>query len=488
MDCKAVPYEGKEPYIFISYCRQDKSFVYPMIENLSKNGYRVWFDNGLQAGDDWPETIASHLFNSAVCIAIISQASCNSHNCKNEIYLASEKKIPLLPVKHTDFELSLGMQMLFGRTQYIKEYDYQMDNASGAESFYRNLLIAESCEKCRDDRYKGMPFRVFVTAAPAAVPAENADLKHEVKQETKEEIAQSAQIKEEIAQSAQIREEKKEEIAQSAQVKEEKKEEISHSDEEVVELEDPTIAAIKFKQKPDADDQSDLDATVAKKTAPRRFAILVDIKEGVYYYLDSTSKLGRDIHNEVYIPDETKTVGRSHALIKLDEKENATITDLDSKNGTFVNNQLIEKGGTEALHNGAIIALSGRELLYLEDECAEFSARKQVCAILECFDTGEKIGLTPNFVLGRNNPWPSGLFTKADSAYKFLSRNHGQFFLEDKGYRFLTGQHVTNGTCYNDVPLQPNQCTEFLQDGDEIKAADKHRIRISIIHIQEYKS
>ncbi len=56
-----TPYEGNESYIFVSYCHKDRDFVFPIIEELQKNGCRIWFDRGINPGNDWPDVIAEHL-------------------------------------------------------------------------------------------------------------------------------------------------------------------------------------------------------------------------------------------------------------------------------------------------------------------------------------------------------------------------------------------------------------------------------------------
>ena len=67
------PYEGKKDYIFISYSHRDKEQVYPIIEQLQRDGYRVWYDEGIHPGSEWPEIIAEHLNDSAICFAFVTQ-------------------------------------------------------------------------------------------------------------------------------------------------------------------------------------------------------------------------------------------------------------------------------------------------------------------------------------------------------------------------------------------------------------------------------
>lgn len=54
-------YSGDKPYIFVNYAHSDAYVVVPTIEILRKNGFRVWYDKGIEAGTEWPQNIAEHL-------------------------------------------------------------------------------------------------------------------------------------------------------------------------------------------------------------------------------------------------------------------------------------------------------------------------------------------------------------------------------------------------------------------------------------------
>ena len=54
-------YNGSEPYIFVSYAHKDSEAVYRTIEKLTSLGYRIWYDEGIKPGVEWPENIAIHL-------------------------------------------------------------------------------------------------------------------------------------------------------------------------------------------------------------------------------------------------------------------------------------------------------------------------------------------------------------------------------------------------------------------------------------------
>lgn len=427
MGIQLTPYEGIEPYVFVSYCHKDKGFVYPMIQNLSSNGYRVWFDNGIHAGDDWLEAIAEHIKNCEVCIAWVSEAASNSHNCKNEVNYALEHKKTLLPIVQSKFEMSSGFRLLIGSTQFIKAYDYDLNHPEEAVTFYTKLLDSDSCTKCRKKEYAGKPFRVTVNKAI------------------------------------------------------EPRTEILYVDKDGNYVSDLKLAFKKITRVTDSIGRVSETVEYIRKSVAR-FGMLIDLKSGVAFRLSSSARIGRESTNEVYIQD--NTVGRYHALISLNNEMTATITDLDSTNGTFIFGERLVKGDTAPIYDRTILSFARRHFLYLENDSAVSAVQAGMSAVLECVDTGEIVGLDNGFVLGRDNPWPNGTFSEKDQEYKYLSHNHGQFQQNESGFFFLSGQS-TNGTFFNGSLLEPGQSTRLLTNGDEISPAGKHRIKYYAIKLKE---
>lgn len=147
MRCRARPYEGKEPYIFVSYAHNSAQLIYPMIEQLVRDGYRVWYDEGLHPGDNWLRVIAQHLDRSAVCLAAVDPAFCASYNCYSEVSLALNRKKPVLCVSMVDFELPLESQLLLGPSHMLKRHDFK-----SAESFFRRLYATPALAPCRGNK------------------------------------------------------------------------------------------------------------------------------------------------------------------------------------------------------------------------------------------------------------------------------------------------------------------------------------------------
>ena len=104
-------YRGEMPYIFISYAHVDSETVLPIAEELFKRGYRVWYDEGIDAGLKWADFIADHLTGAATVLFFLSKQFSSSRNCINEVNYAADEKKTAVCVRLDDAELSPGIKM-----------------------------------------------------------------------------------------------------------------------------------------------------------------------------------------------------------------------------------------------------------------------------------------------------------------------------------------------------------------------------------------
>lgn len=82
---KIPAYEGKEPYIFISYRHMNSSRVMVDVGDLYRKKYRAWYDEGIAPGSEWPTNIANHLRGARAVVFFISQSFIGAINCENEV-------------------------------------------------------------------------------------------------------------------------------------------------------------------------------------------------------------------------------------------------------------------------------------------------------------------------------------------------------------------------------------------------------------------
>ncbi|MBR3157775.1 MAG: toll/interleukin-1 receptor domain-containing protein [Atopobiaceae bacterium] len=143
MRCKAVSYEGPEQYIFISYAHRDSDRVFPVIERLAADGFRIWFDEGIDPGSEWISNIGEHLSAASAVISFLSENSISSQNCREEIMFARDTKIPVLTIYLEDVQIDHGLKLALMSYQavFMQSYDE-------GDQFYRKVEGARMLEPC----------------------------------------------------------------------------------------------------------------------------------------------------------------------------------------------------------------------------------------------------------------------------------------------------------------------------------------------------
>ena len=137
------PYQGNEKFIFISYSHRDTDKVFPIINALMKQGYRVWYDQGIDPGTEWDENIANHIADCGYFVAFISNNYLGSSNCKDELNFARDLEKDRLIVYLEEVQLPAGMAMRINRLQSIFKYTY-----TNEADFYEKLFAANNIGVC----------------------------------------------------------------------------------------------------------------------------------------------------------------------------------------------------------------------------------------------------------------------------------------------------------------------------------------------------
>ena len=116
-------YKGIRPYMFSSYAHKDMEIVFKVLKKLSKDRYRMWYDEGIEPGYEWPEVVGNSVINCSQFIVFMSPAAADSRNVRNEVNLAfnDNKEIIVVYLKKTN--LSSGMRLQIGTVQFINYYE-----------------------------------------------------------------------------------------------------------------------------------------------------------------------------------------------------------------------------------------------------------------------------------------------------------------------------------------------------------------------------
>ena len=144
-----MPYEGSEPYVFVSYNHDDAKRVLQLVELMQQNGIRVWFDEINHRGENWRDIIKERIEHCHVFIAFLSKQYCRSEFCFRELDEADKagkkpfayfldgfsgsrlKKYPALSVK-------------LSGTQNITSV-HQLTKCSKAEQLLNASCVKECC-------------------------------------------------------------------------------------------------------------------------------------------------------------------------------------------------------------------------------------------------------------------------------------------------------------------------------------------------------
>jgi hypothetical protein len=129
-------YNGNEPYLFVSYSHKDSSLVYPELARLHWLGFRIWYDEGIDPGNEWPEDVATALDRCSFFLVFITPRAVESQNVRNEINFALNYRKPFLAIHAVETDLPKGLELRMGDRQAVLKYrmnaaryDRQMEKA-----------------------------------------------------------------------------------------------------------------------------------------------------------------------------------------------------------------------------------------------------------------------------------------------------------------------------------------------------------------------
>jgi hypothetical protein len=126
-------YTGDEPYIFVAYAHNDARVVFPELVRLHGNGYRIWYDEGIDPGNEWPDEVAKALGRASFFLVFISPDAVTSRNVRNEVNFALNNGKPFLAVYVADTALLPGLELRMGSIQAVMKY------RMGADTYSRKM-------------------------------------------------------------------------------------------------------------------------------------------------------------------------------------------------------------------------------------------------------------------------------------------------------------------------------------------------------------
>jgi predicted ATPase/class 3 adenylate cyclase len=125
MQTSITPYNGTEPYIFVSYAHADESVVMAEMGRLKEMGLNIWYDAGIAPGSTWREEIAKSLAKASRMIFFVSKKSAHSIHCMQETSFSHTRGVKILAIHLEPVELPLGLELNLGDQQAIFKYQLQ---------------------------------------------------------------------------------------------------------------------------------------------------------------------------------------------------------------------------------------------------------------------------------------------------------------------------------------------------------------------------
>lgn len=116
-------YKGSRPYIFVSYSHRNILEVFAIIKKLNDSRYRLWYDEGIEPGYEWPEVVGKALLGSSQLLVFMSRAAAVSRNVRNEVNLAFSEGKNIMVIYLEKTSLTEGMKLQIGAVQFLNRFE-----------------------------------------------------------------------------------------------------------------------------------------------------------------------------------------------------------------------------------------------------------------------------------------------------------------------------------------------------------------------------
>ena len=122
---------------FFSYSRDDSEFALRLAGDLKAAGAVVWIDQlDIDPGQRWDRAVEDALNNCPRMLVILSPASVNSDNVRDEISFALRKQKTVIPVLHLDCDIPL-------RLERHNQIDFRTDYSRGLRTLLKALGVEQ---------------------------------------------------------------------------------------------------------------------------------------------------------------------------------------------------------------------------------------------------------------------------------------------------------------------------------------------------------
>lgn len=137
-----LPYSGHEAYAFVSYARDDRDKVMPVLQEITDLGWRLWWDEEIPGGSEWHSYLHGRIEKATYMLVFLSARSVRSKWVSEEIRLAQEFTKPFLSIRLDWSPVAEESQRILSRYQMLDgaAIDFREQLGRGMQ-----LLQASSC-------------------------------------------------------------------------------------------------------------------------------------------------------------------------------------------------------------------------------------------------------------------------------------------------------------------------------------------------------
>ena len=125
-----LPYQGSDPFIFVSYSHDDAERVLPVLYELRRRGFRIWYDKGIKGGENWRKLLAMKVADCYCFMLFSSENNVHSVHVKAELNAAFSclekkmKKILTVRLDKAVFDLEYEMYLQTFQNVDISREDF----------------------------------------------------------------------------------------------------------------------------------------------------------------------------------------------------------------------------------------------------------------------------------------------------------------------------------------------------------------------------
>lgn len=107
---------SKGKYAFTSYSKDDRDRVRVLVKELENNGFDIWLDVlDIKPGEEWTKVLESAIKDAGAFLVILTPSAAKSPFVRNEITMAQDEGLPVIPVKMDECDIPIQIRAL----QYI---------------------------------------------------------------------------------------------------------------------------------------------------------------------------------------------------------------------------------------------------------------------------------------------------------------------------------------------------------------------------------